>query len=45
MFDLRPSLFQRKNAKTLASGPLLEDTETTGTHTNDDEDGESSFKN
>lgn len=44
MFDLRPSLFQRKRVKMLTSGPLLEDTQTTGTHTND-EDGESSFKN
>lgn len=45
MFDLRPSLFQRKRAKTLTNGPLLEDTQMTGSHTNDNEDGESSFKN
>lgn len=44
MFDLRPSLFQRKSVKTLMSRPLLEDTQMTGAHTNAG-DGESSFKN
>lgn len=29
MFDLRPSLLQRKNAKTLTSGPLLADMQMT----------------